>query len=73
MKFFDDWIRTADLWCWKRPICQLSHNHHYPISLQLKCEIRATLLPSKLYLKSFDFPSLRKNEFYILRKFIFSK
>ena len=24
------WIWTADLWCWKRPLYQLSHNH-YPI------------------------------------------
>ena len=23
----DDWIRTADLWYRKRPLCQLSHNH----------------------------------------------
>ena len=22
----DDWIRTRDLWCWKRLLCQLSHN-----------------------------------------------
>ena len=26
-KFADDWIRNADLWCWKRLLCQLSHNH----------------------------------------------
>ena len=26
-KFADDWIETADLWCWKQPIYQLSHNH----------------------------------------------
>ena len=23
----DDWSRTADLWCRKRPLYQLSHNH----------------------------------------------
>ena len=23
----DDWIRTADLWNWKRPLYQLSHYH----------------------------------------------
>ena len=23
----DEWIRTADLWCQKQPLCQLSHNH----------------------------------------------
>ena len=27
IKFADDWIRTADLWHWKRLLCQLSHNH----------------------------------------------
>ena len=26
--FADDWIRTSDLWCLKRPLCQLSHNHY---------------------------------------------
>ena len=25
--FADDWIRTADLWNWKQPLYQLSHNH----------------------------------------------
>ena len=24
--FSNDWIRTADLWCWKRALYQLSHN-----------------------------------------------
>ena len=27
IKFAKDRIRTADLWCWKRPLCQLNHNH----------------------------------------------
>ena len=27
IKFADDWIRTTDLWYWKRPLYQLSHNH----------------------------------------------
>ena len=26
-KFADDWSRTADLWYWKQPLNQLSHNH----------------------------------------------
>ena len=26
-KFADDGIRTADLWCGKQQLCQLSHNH----------------------------------------------
>ena len=25
--FADDWIRTANLWNWKQPLYQLSHNH----------------------------------------------
>ena len=25
--FADDWIQTADLWYWKQPLYQLSHNH----------------------------------------------
>ena len=29
--FTDDWIPTADLWFWKRPFYQLSHNH-FPCS-----------------------------------------
>ena len=27
IKFADDWIRTSDLWCWKRPLYRLSHNN----------------------------------------------
>ena len=27
IKFANDWIRTADLWFWKQPLCQLNHNH----------------------------------------------
>ena len=27
----DDWIQTTDVWNWKRPLYQLSHNH-YPVS-----------------------------------------
>ena len=28
--FADDWIRTVDLWYWKRLLYQLSHNH-FPV------------------------------------------
>ena len=35
----DDWIRATDLWCSKRPLCQLSHNHcplkHFLVHKQL--------------------------------------
>ena len=27
INFWDDWIRTADLWSWKQLLYQLSHNH----------------------------------------------
>ena len=31
IKFVNDWIRTADLWYWRRPLYQLRHNHkHFP-------------------------------------------
>ena len=34
INFADDWIRTADLWYWKRLLYQLSHNHcPRPVSL----------------------------------------
>ena len=29
----DDWIRTTDLWHWKRPLCRLSYNHSPILSL----------------------------------------
>ena len=27
LKFIDDWIRTAYLWYWKQPLCQLRQLH----------------------------------------------
>ena len=27
IKSCGDWIWTSELWYWKRPLCQLSHNH----------------------------------------------
>ena len=27
IKVTDNWIQTTDLWCRKRPLCQLYHNH----------------------------------------------
>ena len=33
VEFANDWIRTADLWCQKRPLYQLSHNHWLSIFL----------------------------------------
>ena len=28
INFANDWIQTADLWYWKQPLYQLSHNHY---------------------------------------------
>ena len=48
INFADDWIRTADLWYWKRPLYQLSHNHYlifirdfFPV---VKCAINGSIL-----------------------------
>ena len=40
--FADDWIWTADLWNWKQPLYQLSHNHCHPI-LKFIVRYRLTL------------------------------
>ena len=29
----DDWIWTTDLWSWKQPLYQLSHNHCYSLNI----------------------------------------
>ena len=36
LNFADDWVRTADLWCGKRPLYQLRHNHFPWIQSQLE-------------------------------------
>ena len=48
-KFADDWNRTGDLWCWKRPLYQLSHNYCPRVELLKKsfCSIRSTLTDEK--------------------------
>ena len=33
IKVANDWIRTRVLWYWKRPLCQLRHNHCPNLSL----------------------------------------
>ena len=40
VNFTNDWIQTADLWYWKRPLYQLSHNH---------CPISYFVLSPKLF------------------------
>ena len=27
INFADDWVQTADIWCWNQLLCQLSHKH----------------------------------------------
>ena len=48
----NEWIRTAELWYWKRPLCQLSHNHfpRFPFCFLsiLKWTIRRRLNCKKL-------------------------
>ena len=46
-----DWIRTADLWCWKRPLYQLSHNHGKKNNLALPSMIICDRMWSKKSLK----------------------
>ena len=44
--FAGDWIRTADLWYRKRPLCQLSHNNcpcHYYIYVGIKLGVTKPL------------------------------
>ena len=36
INFANDWSRTADLWYWKRPLNQLSHNHFPMFSFLFK-------------------------------------
>ena len=36
VKFANDWIRTADLWCWKRLLYQLSHHHCPEVELMFE-------------------------------------
>ena len=41
--FADDWIQTVDLWCQKRPLYQLSHNH---------CPILAKIYKEKSFVET---------------------
>ena len=58
--FANDWIRTTDLWYWKQPLYQLSHNHvyivftfhkHNSVSLGLNLTMAITLLDKLLVSK----------------------
>ena len=40
INFADDWFRSADLWYWKQPLYQLSHNHS-PLLVPLSQTIHA--------------------------------
>ena len=58
INFADDWIRTADLWFWKRPLYQLRHNHfprgHKVFEANKKCKHCKMIFssPLPLYLPS---------------------
>ena len=60
----DDWIRTADLWRWKRSLYQLDHHNHRPtfpifFSNEKTIHIFANINFTVLYLFSlFALPSL---------------
>ena len=56
LKFAIDWIWTADLWCWKRPLYQLSHNHfifHYIYLLLFSFKIFYHFILSPPHMPSF--------------------
>ena len=36
INFANDWIQTADVWYWKRPLNQLCHNHSSTIFAVIK-------------------------------------
>ena len=62
INFADDWSRTADLWCRKRPLYQLGHNHFPKIFVSLSvCDnsIFCILSSKKLTkMKQFQFRKL---------------
>ena len=39
LNFANDWIQTADLWCLKRPLYQLSYNHCPTLKAKLCSDI----------------------------------
>ena len=50
-----DWIRTADLWCWKRLLYQLSHNHCQ------KCFVVPSIALLKCFIILYSFAETRVN------------
>ena len=43
IKFADDWMRYADLWCWKRLFYQLSHDN-YPLGSTQHTLVRTNMI-----------------------------
>ena len=63
--FADVWIRTADLWCWKRPLYQLSHNHKLLLKVNNWSSVLCTRSSSKQSVQNFCFvlpEEIRKNK-----------
>ena len=50
INFVDNWIRTADLWNWKQPLYQLSHNYFPNIILFYKRYLLKDVNCHKLWL-----------------------
>ena len=45
LNFADDGTQTGDLWCQKRPLFQLSHNHNFVSSYEmLRSTVRRALV-----------------------------
>ena len=62
-KFANDWIRTADLLCRKRPLYQLRHNHCPELvhELSLSLSLSSLIVCSKMSKNAFNtkFPSVK--------------
>ena len=76
-KFVDDWIWTADLWCWKQPLYQLSHNHcplklkfyYWLVELELKtifCTLKNDFYWTKKLRALFKIPFGSRKSFWSL-------
>ena len=68
MKFADVWIWTADLWCWKRPLYQLSHNHCPAITGLNEISLRQKIFlrPEQKYSVGF----FLTNRFQLVERFV---
>ena len=68
-KIADDWIRTADLWLWKRLLHQLRHNH-CPTWLKMFKLRKILLLPQREKRGSVEYESTRFGHFLIKNNYL---